>query len=357
MSSIELLKQELIAQKALIESKSGVVQVAGTNPSPFEITAGIKSIPLNDVSDATATVSDVSFGKTFYAGDHKIKTGTAVNNQQAVDALFMSPLTERIYDDEIYYSFPDYVYELRGNHFYENYNSVTIVFNEDVEILGDYAFYKTPNFKYQNYEDIKALKKIGAYCFAYGSTEGLEIGNLPETLTYLGSYAFYYNGREGMDIKIPAGLVSFGQYTFMQESRKIQNSLDLTELTYTTLPGYSFYFNVFNCDIIVPSGVKTIGTYFNYNGSCKNVYLPSTVENVGNYCFGSLSSASVDNFILQTFTIDREVPPSFGKNVIALQNLQHEFKFYVPDNSVDEYKNVANLANYVNYIFPMSQRD
>lgn len=45
MNSLEELKQQLLLQKQAIESKGGYVNVLGSNPSPAEITAGIKSIP------------------------------------------------------------------------------------------------------------------------------------------------------------------------------------------------------------------------------------------------------------------------------------------------------------------------
>ena len=45
MNSIEELKQQLILQKATIEKMGGSVIVKGTNPSPAEITAGIRTIP------------------------------------------------------------------------------------------------------------------------------------------------------------------------------------------------------------------------------------------------------------------------------------------------------------------------
>lgn len=55
MDNLEILKQELLAQKAAIESKGGTVVVAENNPSPSEITAGINTIIA--VSNAAITNS------------------------------------------------------------------------------------------------------------------------------------------------------------------------------------------------------------------------------------------------------------------------------------------------------------
>ena len=76
MSNIEILKNELISQKQAIEEKGGNVIVKNLNPSPSEITEGIKSISSVDLSLADATESDVKKGKTFYAMDTTLKVGT-----------------------------------------------------------------------------------------------------------------------------------------------------------------------------------------------------------------------------------------------------------------------------------------
>ena len=71
MERIEELKQELIEQKKLIEEKKGRVIVANLNPSPSEITAGIKTIIGSDldVGSITATAEDVKQGKKFLDGE------------------------------------------------------------------------------------------------------------------------------------------------------------------------------------------------------------------------------------------------------------------------------------------------
>lgn len=47
MTALEELKQELINQKNAIEDMGGTVIVANLYPSPAEITAGIKTIPVS----------------------------------------------------------------------------------------------------------------------------------------------------------------------------------------------------------------------------------------------------------------------------------------------------------------------
>lgn len=77
MQSLEILKQELITQKKLLEEKGFPVDVKNTNPSPSEITKAIGGINF-DLTDATAEESDVKQGKTFYSKIKELKTGTFV---------------------------------------------------------------------------------------------------------------------------------------------------------------------------------------------------------------------------------------------------------------------------------------
>ncbi|MBQ3502885.1 MAG: hypothetical protein IJA72_04410 [Clostridia bacterium] len=75
MDSLNLLKQELINQKTLLDQKGFPVTTANTNPSPSEITSAIESINVN-FALADASPQDVALGKTFYAQTGDLKTGT-----------------------------------------------------------------------------------------------------------------------------------------------------------------------------------------------------------------------------------------------------------------------------------------
>ena len=356
MESVNLIKQELIKQKQEIEAKFGVVNVKNLNPSPSEITEGIKSIPHQDLSLSTATESDVQYGKTFYSGSAVLRTGTAMHDQNALDALFMGPQEKVSYEGEIYYTFPMGA-STRKYLFYANYNSATITFNEDLKTVAEYAFYKTINFKFTNFNDLTQIKQLNSYAFAMGSTQGIDLGRLPESITYLGPYCFYYSMQGGFDFVFPPNLTFLGQHSFMALERVVQNSIDFTNVQYTTLPTYCFYNNAFNCGFEVPGHINVVSTYFNFNGCFRDVTIHSNMKTVDNYSFGSSASAPISDFYLNSFTFEGLTPPAkIGTNIIAPQNFEHEFAIYVPDESVDEYKAVANLASYIDYIKPMSQK-
>ncbi|MBQ9795705.1 MAG: leucine-rich repeat domain-containing protein [Clostridia bacterium] len=358
MEGLSSIKHELLKQKEIIEARSGVVSVANTNPSPAEITEGIKTIPSHDLSVSTATESDVKQGKTFYSGNAILRTGTAVHDQEAIDALFMAPFEEANYDGEIYYTFPSGTLKTRRYLFYGNHNSVTINFNDDIEYIEEYSFYKAKNFKYQNFNELKNLKQVCAYGFAMGSTEGINLSRLPNSITTISPYAFYYSMQDNLDIVFPENLTYLGQQAFMSQTRIFQNSVDFTNVNYATLPTYCFYNNAFNCDFIIPDNISIIATYFNYNGCFKNITINENVKTVSGYCFGANSNLPVSDFYLKTVTFENPIPPTIGPIIFARQNIENSFKIYVPDESVDEYKAVANLASYyADLIYPISEKE
>lgn len=359
MDALTSLKEELKKQKEIIEKMDGKVIVANTNPSPSEITSGIQSIPSVDLSGSTATESDVKYGKTFYSGNAIIKTGTATIDTDSLDALFMAPYETNVFENEIYYAVPSFATDIKKYHFYGNLHSVTFSFNENVEIICEYAFYKTPDFKFERFDEMTKLTTIEHHAFTYSGAEGVTMDNLPSSIRTIGDYAFFHATHSNMDIKFPSALTALGAYSYVSSERKLQNSLDVTNLSkIKTFPAHAFKNNAFNCDLIVPSTMTAIGGYANYGGCFKNIYFNSNLTSLSGYSFGAITTDPISNFYLRTVNFSQETPPTtVGSNVFALQNMDNGFKIYVPDNSVEEYKAVTNFVKYADYIFPMSQKE
>jgi len=356
MDSLTTLKNELKIQKEIIESKSGVVAVKNTNPSPAEISEGIRTIPSFDLSESTAEEEDVAYGKTFYSKNAILKTGTGITSAPIMNALFMCDANTLIYDDEIYYLVPEGTTKIKDYYFSENIHNVTFTFNPDLTVIGQYAFHKASNFTFTNYDQLTNLTSIGSRAFFECSMEGTNFGILPTTLKTIGSYAFGNSICLNMDIKIPKSLTTFNQAAFYSGTRIAVNNLDLSECSVATLPSYAFYALAFNCDFVAPSTIKTIETFFNCSGSFRNITLNDGVI-LKNQAFGSYTSEPISNFYLETVTFLGETPASIGKTPFAVQNIQNGFKIYVPDNSVEAYKAVANLASFVDCIHPMSEKE
>ena len=183
------------------------------------------------------------------------------------------------------------------------------------------------------------------------------IGLLPKALTDIDEYAFYNTAISNEDLIFPSTMKNIYQCAFMQSNRTVHNSLDLSAITMKSLQSYIFYNNVFNSDFVCPQSVTSISTYFNYNGCFRNIYFHEGVTSLSSYCFGSSAGLAQSDFFTQSVVFAGVTPPTtIGSSLFATQNVKNGLKIYVPDNSVEAYKAIANFSSYVDIILPMSQR-
>ena len=190
MSGIEVIKNELINQKNIIESFGGSVLVKNQNPTPSEITEGMKTIPAVDFSVTTASEEDVLSGKTFYSGNSEMKIGKANIDVNTIHRIFMFNPKEQTSEDDIYYAFPEGQLGIRQYCFHQNYNKVHIRFNNEIKKMEDYCFYECVNFDFENFESLTSLTHLGMYCFAYGSARGINASQLPNGILSIGNGCF-----------------------------------------------------------------------------------------------------------------------------------------------------------------------
>ncbi len=360
MSNIEELKQELIYQKTLIEEKGGTVVVANTNPSPSEISAGIESITEGvDTSVANATPADVASGKTFFAGDSTLKTGTF-----SLDSFLNHVM---MYDNEqtstTHYSLviPEYMTLIRSYFISENPNYIDVYLHNGITRLENYCFNNCCNTRIHGFNDLNSLQYVGISCFANCNPEDFDLSSLPASLTQMQQKAFMNLAKHGESINIPSTATVVGTYAFACDERVDVPSISFPVNTFasTTLGSYMFMNIGTNCDFATPSNTQVINAGFNMGGSFNNVTLGAKLKTIQDYAFGSIADTDpIENYNMQSVTFTNVTPPTIcGKKVFALQNLEHDFKIYVPDQSLEAYKNVINLkAYYTDYIFPVSQK-
>lgn len=357
MDVLKTLKQELLKQKEMIEKREGVVIVNNLNPSPAEITAGINSIPVIDLSEATATENDVKQGKTFYSGDLILKTGSAIIEENIIKDLFMYTPNVVSNEDILYYTLPEGMTSLKPYCFSENANNVYITFNDELELIDKYAFYKCSNFSFNNFNQLTNINEIGDYAFQFSLGKGIDFSALPNSITNIGVYCFVDCIQENEDLRMPSSLMNCGSYAFQTSVRTQVGNLDMSNYPADSINVGVFSNLAFNCDFVPPANLKILGSYLNYGGCFTNVILPETIKTVNTYCFGAKATDPVSNFYLRSVIFASETPPTIGQNTFANQNLQNSFKIYVPDTAVEAYKAVKNLTKYADYIFPISQAE
>lgn len=361
MSNLEILKQELLNQKSAIEEKGGVVSVTNINPSPSEITQGIKSIevqPDTDLSDATATEADVLAGVTFYAGDKTLKTGTLVLSDDAemYEHVFYYLPNVQSSTKEFEFTFDSSFTEIRPYICSENKNKIKVNFSPNTNEIGTYAFYGTDNFTFSNLSDITNLQHIRQYGFSKSNPSALHLDELPASIQTLESRAFENIAKDGESIVLSSNLSTAGSYCFACDEIKYLENFVLPTTSTVKVFGINFMENLnFNCDLTFPAQTMTISAKFNYNGSFNNVVFSNVLSSLGANAFNADSTVPLSDIKLKTVTFQRTNPPTIGATVFSSQALENGLKIYVPDESYDSY--VSKLSAYSGHVFPVSQKD
>jgi uncharacterized repeat protein (TIGR02543 family) len=233
--------------------------------------------------------------------------------------------------------------------------SLTFADLPGVTKIGNSAFQGCSKLEIVN---MPKVAEIGDDAFnSCGSLTGIE---LPSSVTEIGERAFFNSGLTG--IELPSGITAIKDSAFYAcydlESVRIPASVEsignlafyaCRALTYITVAEENaVYKSVNNCiltkdgatlvvghsgDVVVPSGVTSIGVGAFYSGGLTSVEIPASVESIG-------SNAFKECFSLTTITILRPV----SKGVIALLNgdifWSSDVKnIYVPDEaSAEAYK-------------------
>lgn len=136
---------------------------------------------------------------------------------------------------------------------------------------------------------------------------------------YYCAYIFYKNrfGKNIANITIPNSVTSIGEYAF---------------------DGCSSLTN-----IVIPNSVTSIGNFAcSRCSSLTSITIPNRVRSIG---FGALQIGSSSN--KATITMKGLFPPTIESETF---NASYLNKIYVPSDSVKEYKNATNWANFADYI-------
>lgn len=310
MENLEILKLELLSQRTEIENKGGVVNVANTNPSPSEITAGIKTIAVPDFTSATATVEDVVDGKTFYAGNGNMKVGIKV----VPDLTTANATVDDVLEGKTFFSGDNTLKTgtkqiadlsnatateqdvLAGKTFYAGNQELKVgtcvdntymytklfVSNEDT---GDEQFYFTVS---------PGVLKLKSHLLYLCDKKKVEI-NFNSDLQEIGDYAFYNCDYATFpNFSTLTNLKKIGQYSF---SYLTNFTLDLSTLpTSTTEYGLRCFHNSIppNSNIVVHSALKAIG----------------------NYCFAAPKKTEMNNLTIADDIVLKTLPGYMFENLI-----------------------------------------
>ena len=177
----------------------------------------------------------------------------------------------------------------------------------------------------------------------YGSYEVLETLVFKQTITSIPAFAFqlYENLRE-IDLSF-SKVQSIGNYAF-ENTSKLSNELLFDNLS--TL-GASAFVNSGVTGISIKGPMTTIPAYAFRN--CVNVQyidLPSSVESIGGSSFESCKKC-------ERIICRASVPPTLGNTWVFADT--NNCPIYVPDASLEAYRNATNWNTYASRILPMSE--
>lgn len=256
-----------------------------------------------------------------------------------------------------------------GTHAFYNCTSLEIadLSLPNLTSLGGDAFYGVKITKISDLGQITALPWANSSSQNYGDKSTLTEVVLPDTVTSIYGYSFYgYSALSS--INLPNALTTLNDQAFYNCT-----SLEITDLSspnLTTIGGQAFY----NCskisgDIILPSLTTLGNSSFRYTnivsvldlgsvttilqyafGNCKSLKVaifPNTVTSIGSYVFSDAGTS-----VSKTLICKAETPPTCGSKIFSGSSLAG---IYVPDASVDSYREATNWATYASSIFPISQ--
>ena len=221
---------------------------------------------------------------------------------------------------------------------------------DDAAMVTSFKTWFKGNTSVQSFDEIElftGLISIDQDAF-YGCTS-LYFENLKTpTIESIGRNAFY-----GVKVK---------EYSDMSSLKSLPNA-DTTPSTFgdkaylerivlpsvASIPAYTLYTYVKLQEIIVPEGVQSIGgSAFRGCSALEGITLPSTITDIG-------SRILAYNDAMKYCIILAVTPPTSSTAESFAQNGSSKYPIYVPDGSVDLYKNANNWTSLASRIKPLSE--
>ena len=166
-------------------------------------------------------------------------------------------------------------------------------------------------------------------------------------LTSIGFRDFYYSSLT--EITLPASLTSIDSYAF-SGCNSLTRTTNLENIKVTSIGDSAFSSCTSLSEITLPASLTSInnGTFANCT-SLTDITLPASLTSIGNYAFQNCLS-------LQYICIEATTPPTLDSNVFKNSTIAAKTgTIYVPDDSVDAYKEATNWSTYADIIKPLSE--
>ncbi len=220
-----------------------------------------------------------SYAKTWFGGDcGELQWRLNDSNQLTLSGQgFMEPFTSS--SMQAWYPYRDAIF--------------SIVADEGVASIGDYAFYRCTKLTSVQLPD--SLQSIGD--LAFHSCSKLKSLVLPDSLTSLGTSAFYNCGLESIIVPDSVSEMKQGVFWLCSNLTNVVLPNGLTEL-----PGVCFAQCYGLTTLVIPESVTSIGNgAFRYCSDLSSITIPANVASIGNFAFERCSA-------LKSVTLKGELP-------------------------------------------------
>lgn len=179
----------------------------------------------------------------------------------------------------------------------------------------------------------------------------------------------------GCVVIFPSTITSLPDQSFSR-GKSSNGILDLRHTAITSIGNSVMFYNYWNSEIYFPATLKTIGSSFNHHTNVLKYVEFNSAESlsIGNESF---SRDPYTYMTSVTINFKNDIPITIGNNFgysahgkcaiifhsTTLPTIGTNFFYtlrdyasiYVPDEMVEDYKGIANLANFVNRIYPLSE--
>jgi hypothetical protein len=169
--------------------------------------------------------------------------------------------------------------------------------------------------------------------------QGFEVENesgiiIPDSVTSIGRYAFYNRTSNNQPLIIPDSVTSIEDrafYNWLSNNQPLVIPNSVTSIYYAAFSGWSSN----NHPLVIPNSVTSIGdsAFRNWSSNTHPLIIPNSVTSIG--------IAAFYGWILVPYIeIQATTPPTLA-NTNAFNN-QNDAPIYVPDESVEAYKEATN---------------
>ena len=182
--------------------------------------------------------------------------------------------------------------------------------------------------------------------FSFYNCASLTTINFPENITEIGDNAFSATSITG-DINLP-NLEALGTGVFRDTKISSVTSLGKITILKSSSTNFSVFSGCTNLSLVnLPETLVEIGTaVFNNCTSLEKIEIPENVTTIKDSVFSGCTN-------LKMAIVNPTTPPTAGGNMFY--NTHADLKIYVPNDSVEAYKEATNWSNYADKIHPMSE--